>query len=156
MMLLGNSVDRPISTSASGREICTALREVVNRDCSSYTFGEPRKIAMAELCKAYNEASAPNWDGDGAVAITSETFIAACRFLNSIPTSLKAPEISPSATGDMSFDWIRGPKRIVSVGVSGDGIIHFASIYGASRLSGSMPITGAFDAQLRGLIERLS
>jgi len=46
-----------------------------------------------------------NWDGYGAIAITSDTVLAAIRIANSVPRGFGEPDIAPSAEGGIAFEW---------------------------------------------------
>ena len=107
---------------------------------------------MTELMDVANECSRAGWDGYGAPAISADTFRLAASFIASIPSDIPQPEIGASAAGDVTFEWAQSPHRMVSVGVSSNGEIHFASLNGQKRCFGSMPFDGAFDSQLQSII----
>ncbi len=47
----------------------------------------------------------PNWDGDGALAISAETKSNALAALSILETVATAPEITPNPNGTFSFEW---------------------------------------------------
>jgi len=47
----------------------------------------------------------PNWDGDGALAISNETRTNALAALGILETVVSAPEITPNPNGTLSFEW---------------------------------------------------
>jgi hypothetical protein len=145
-------LDRPRSESMEGDEVCTAFCLAADQFRSSITYGEPFRVSMESLQEVADGASFPDWDGYGAEPLTEETLVAAKTFLELIPFELPLPEIGVASTGDISFEWAQSPSRIVSVGVSGDGIVHYASMNGIERSFGSYPMGDNFNPKLRDLI----
>lgn len=119
---------------------------------SSLTFGEPLNISVSSLNDLWKETSVPNWDGYGAPALSQDVFHYALQFAQTIPYDIPAPEIGASSAGDITFEWAQTPRKIVSVGISPSGEIHFAALNGQKRSFGTLPFDGTFDTQLRHLI----
>lgn len=46
-----------------------------------------------------------NWDGYDAARISDAACVAARAFLNSLPSGLESPELSPNPSGTISMDW---------------------------------------------------
>lgn len=129
-----------------------AVNNVLHGILESITFGDPRNKTFQELQSLKSECSQSNWDGYGAEPLSTEVFIQAQRFVESFPLDFVAPEISAASNGDISFDWAQTPFRIVSVGISANGYLHFAGLHGQKRCRGSMPISTIFDSTLQALI----
>jgi len=53
----------------------------------------------------------PNWDGDDAEPITSDTLAAARRFNQRLPRELPPADIAPGADGTIGFEWREGPPE---------------------------------------------
>jgi hypothetical protein len=153
-MLLAAPVDRGSRpASAVGRELSESISRMSAHVRESLTFGEPWRTTIADLCDLSVECSQPNWDGYGAPPLNPEVFRAAQAFVASIPLDIPTPAISASADGDVTFEWAQTARRLVSVAISENGQISFASLNGHKRSFGSMPFDGTFDGQLRSLIE---
>lgn len=144
---------RAASTSAC--EIRQIIGQSADYIRGSWTYGEPSRHALSQLMALFYECAEPNWDGYDAPALKPQVFQYAKQFIASIPFDLPVPEIGASPQGDISFEWCLGPKKIVSVGVSSNGEIHFASLIGYRRVFGSFPFDGVFDGQLYSLVHDL-
>jgi hypothetical protein len=151
-MLLTVPMDRPRSTSEVGSQIQRAIDDVSAHLRSSVTYGGPWNTSVAQLVQLREDTSSPNWDGYNAPALSGDVFFYALKFVQTIPFDFPQPEIGASAAGDITFEWAQSPRRIVSVGVSPNGEVHYASLNGAKRSFGSYPFDGTFDPQLRSLI----
>ncbi|MCX6968354.1 MAG: hypothetical protein NTZ46_11380 [Verrucomicrobia bacterium] len=144
--------DFPSPESGVGVEIHRKLSEMAADFRNTWTHGEHWNTAMSDLTDVAKECCHPNWDGYGAPAISPDTFRQAASFIESIPSDIPQPEIGASSDGDVTFEWAQSPYRVVSVGISSSGGLHFASLNGQKRCFGSMPFDGAFDSRLYSLI----
>ena len=151
-MMLAAPCDRPRSASEASMELNRVAMRVAAYVRSSMTFGEPWKVAVSHLQELWMECSSANWDGYGAPALSQDVFYCALQFVQTIPFDIPQPEIGASSSGDITFEWAQTPRRVVSVGVSPNGEVHYASLNGNSRHYGSLPLDGTFDPHLRSLI----
>jgi len=152
-MILTAPCDRMRSASDVGQEIRLTLSGVSAHMRSSFTFGEPWRLAISNLSELMAECSRPDWDGYGAPAVSAETAHNALEFIRTIPFSLPLPEISATSAGEITFEWAQTSRRIVTVAVGENGEIHFAVLNGVKRTFGSYPMDGTFDPQLQVMIE---
>ena len=105
---------------------------------SSDTNGSAaREMLLREVESLWQECRVPNWDGQGAEAVSRATFETAKRFVTALPADLPAPEISADAVGDISFEWFHDQRQVCSVGVGGDGELCYASLHGAHKSYGT-------------------
>ncbi len=139
--------------STDGIALCEQISKTAAHFHRSWTFGESRRVAIESLSDLARECLQPGWDGYDAPALKPETFRVAHRFIRSMPPEIPPPEIGASSAGDITFEWAQSPFRLVSVGVSANGELHFASLNGNRRCFGSMPFDGTFDEQLFRLVE---
>lgn len=152
-MFLTVACDRPRPASLEGKELMESISRTSAHIRESWTYGELWKATTADLVDLWHECSQLGWDGYNAPALTPAVIRMALRFVESIPFDIPAPEISASAAGEVTFEWAQTSRRIVSVAVSGNGEIYFASLNGNKRNFGSMPFDGTFDRQLHQLIQ---
>jgi hypothetical protein len=110
-----------------------ALRETV---CISATL-EHISIAKEELADVFTEASEKNWDGNGAKAVTLETYEMASEFLICLPDFIPAPEISAEPDGAISLDWHGKNGRVLSISINEIGKLSFAAISGSREYHGT-------------------
>lgn len=112
------------------------LRGIFDRVFSSDTsvvLGE----RYSDLVEAVLEASVPNWDGYGALPTDNVTFQQAVRFLRALPTAIPDPEIGVDPSGQITFEWYRGPRRVFTVSLHADGDLSYAMLVGRERTYGS-------------------
>lgn len=153
--LLNEAGDRFRPASETGREVDLAMVASFDSMRRSWTFGEAARATLADLQTLAEECSQTGWDGYGATPIGPETLNAAERLVKSLPFDLPKPEASASPVGDIALEWAQTPRRIVSVAISGNGQIHFASLNGQNREFGSMPFDGTFSPRLAELIRNV-
>lgn len=53
----------------------------------------------------FESFAAPDWDGEGAMAIVSSTVNKAKEILTHVPTHIPAPSAAPGADGTIGMDW---------------------------------------------------
>lgn len=90
----------------------------------------PRESVLAEL---YRYASLPNnWDGEGAISLSSETVAEAKEFIGKFPENLPLPSPMLSPDGCLGFYW-DFPEGYVDIEIGQSGLI---SVYARSRVPG--------------------
>src|SRR5438552_16496412 len=91
---------------------------------------QPRVNALRELLATYHECSYENWDGEGALPISTRALQKAVRFLTALPLTIQTPEVIPEPMGSIGFEW-RGEKNVVLVAsVHGTQKITYAGVFG--------------------------
>jgi hypothetical protein len=129
-----SSNDRAVSQEAQ------RLRNIPEQyvaSCSSVSVEEPYRRVATAVIEAAQEASQPNWDGQGGLPTTQGAVAQAFAFLDVLPTTLTEPDVSVDPDGELSFGWSLGPRRAVTASINADGKISFAALIGASRLHGT-------------------
>ena len=76
---------------------------------------------MSRMKRVLNAAVAENWDGYGAHPVSTNAVEHAERFVILLPATVPDPDPSVDTDGAMAFEWYRGPRRVFSVSVTGDG-----------------------------------
>ena len=110
------------------------LAEAVVRgvERSEALFGAKSK-AISELWKVANECASPDWDGNGANAITGSVVFNAVAFIRAMPDRAPLPEFAPEPDGSISLDWIQSSTRLFSVSVGLRDRLPYAWLDGADR-----------------------
>lgn len=107
------------------------------------------KIEVVEdLYKRVEQCSSANWDGYGAIPVARETFMRACNFLEALPLGTTAPSVGVEPDGNLTLEWYRSPRRILSVSISPEGELHYAALLGHRKIYGTEPFCG----ELLGII----
>lgn len=86
----------------------------------------------AERQQAFNELAGAV-QGENAKLESADIHPLACRFLNSLPSSLPSPSIQVDSDGEISFDWILGRNRMLTVTLGSYGKLSYAGIFGQGK-----------------------
>lgn len=115
-----------------------------------------RRSALSDLSHVWQQCREVNWDGEGADAIEQETYQTACHLLESLPGGYPAPTIAAEADGQISLEWYRQPRQLVTVSISRDKTLYWAALVGSEDPRGSCQFAGEFPGTLLYWIERVS
>ena len=66
-----------------------------------------------------------------------DAYLNARLFIEALPTTAPPPEVSADPDGDVALDWSFGPRKALSVSISGAGRCTFASIHGQRTFRGT-------------------
>ena len=120
--------DRALSDEAG------MLKSMVGGPEHSAILGGP----IWELDNVAVEASCPDWNGDGAEAVSEVAVAAAREFLDAFTLgNWPAPEVSASRRGEVVIEWATSPRNIFTLAFGEDGRKYFAALFGMNRRSGS-------------------
>lgn len=147
------------SNSASASPAAERLRKFIGESFSDLrkanTWNRAREAYVA-LREAYEDCSAPNWDGYGAEPLHAAAYEEAIAFLNALPTRIPVPEIAPEPDGSIGFEWRNGPHRIFAISVSGKGSIVYAGILGkGSKAHGTELFDGTLPEVVLTAVRRI-
>ena len=112
--------------------------EIVVRDSESSEELDAERITLRDtLRETWQRCQQPNWDGEGADAISTETHDVACRLLESLPSGTPLPTVSAEPDGQLNFEWYQAPRRLLSASVSSNGTLYWAALIGSEDPRGS-------------------
>ena len=136
------------------------FNEARDSQLETVTFGYTQNKMIIQLEEIFSECSSDGWDGYGAAPVTQETYANARFLISCIPFYLLSPEIlSPEIgaepDGHLTFEWYRNPRCLISVSISPEGDLHYASLIGASRYFGTEPFLGEIPLIIRDIINRV-
>ena len=89
------------------------------------------------LAETLDQASLPNWDGYGALAVRPETFQKARAFLEMLPTTIPQPDIGADPDGEIVFEWQLKPDVVLSVSIGPADRLNYAALFGENRVYGT-------------------
>jgi hypothetical protein len=118
--------------SAAAQRLRIIFDDVLNSE-TSVVLGERYR----SLTEAFHDASAGNWDGYGAQPTDHATFAKASALLRALPTGIPDPEIGVDPSGQITFEWYRGPRRIFTMSIHRDGELSYAMLLGGEKIHGS-------------------
>ena len=105
----------------------------------------PRKDTMQKIEKLAQTAGEDNWDGEGAIKVSSETIEVARKLVAAFPSSVLGDDLDIDATpfGSIDFGWVLERDVMINIIVLPSGEIGFAySVHGA-RGGGEEPWEGS-------------
>ncbi len=139
-------------SSEAARFLSAEAREPHRRLHGSNSLGI--ESALRELGEVWNQCREPNWDGFGAVAVSSDALRWAYAFLEALPLGTPVPEIGAEPDGSFTMEWHRSPRRTLSISVGADGDLHYAALFGPSRSYGTEAFFGDVPKDILALIHR--
>jgi hypothetical protein len=124
---------------SSSRRVVKNIRNEIAKlwGSESITFGRPLDEVLTSLLEVYQECSSADWDGYGAIGVTSEAYEEAKRIIDLLPSSIRMPEIVAEPTGEIGFEWRGRQGRIFIMSVNGRHRISYAGIFDGNKTHGS-------------------
>ena len=122
----------------------------------SFSLAFPRKAILNDLYTLTGECNVPNWDGQGAVAVSAETYRNAYRFLEALPLGAPTPTLGAEPDGHITLEWHQSRRRTLSVSISPGGDLHYAALRGPSRTYGTEPFLGEVPRVILDLIAQMT
>lgn len=129
-------------------------RREIEKNVLSGSASDWLPIIEPALREIDNECRKANWDGDGAVPITSRTIelterIAAVLF-DLLPKGTPAPDLVPESDGEICLSWSVDASNVLSLSIGEHGKINFAAHFGKD---GGVHAWRPVDATNRGNLE---
>ncbi len=110
------------------------------------------RITLREICQ---QCQQPNWDGEGAEAISTETHEVALRLLDSLPSGIPMPAVSAEPDGQLNFEWYQASRRLLSASICSNGTLYWAALIGSEDPRGSCQFVDQFPQTLLYWIEQV-
>ena len=130
--------------------------EIVVRDSEPSREFDAARIAVRNTLKeTWQRCQQADWDGEGAEAISTETYEVASRLLESLPGGTPLPTISAEPDGQLNLEWYQAPRRLLSVSVRADGTLYWAALIGSEDPRGSCQFVDQFPQTLLYWIEQV-
>ena len=111
-------------------------------------LADARLALLNTLQETYQRCQQPDWDGEQAEAISIETFEVARRFIEAFPRHSPLPTITPEPDGQLNFEWYHSPRRLLTVSLSGSGMLFWAALISSEDPRGSCPFVDQFPKTL--------
>lgn len=122
---------------------------------NSFYFGFNVRAVCNELFAVAEECKSANWDGQGALPVSDESYRAAFKFIEALPLGTVAPSVGVEPDGEMTLEWYHSPRRTLSISFSKDGEMHYAALLGASKAYGTEPFFGDVPKIIMDLASRV-
>jgi hypothetical protein len=101
------------------------------------------------------QCARPGWDGYGAEEVSPETIAIAKQFLDALAPRLPTPTVGAEPDGQITFEWSRSPRDVLSVSVGPCNFLHYAALLGAGRRQGTELFCGSVPESIVGLIDQV-
>jgi hypothetical protein len=131
---LSSPTDRGVSEQAAA--IRKRVDQVLDDFKQSFSLGEMYG-SISSLFQVAGESALPDWDGYGACPANLIAVDHACRFLRTLPATLKKPELSIDPDGEISFEWYLEPRRVFTVSIGSSSKLSYAGLFGRSDTHGT-------------------
>lgn len=122
---------------------------------NSFYFGLSSREVINELFSVAEECKLENWDGQGALPVSDESYRAAYRFLEALPLGMTAPSVGVEPDGELTLEWYSSPHRTLSISFSKNGELHYAALLGLSKTYGTEPFYGDIPRIIMDLVPRV-
>ena len=123
--------------------------EIVVRDSEpSPELADARTAFLKTLREIWQRCQRPNWDGEGAEAISTETHDVARHLLESLPGDTPLPSISPEPDGQLNFEWYRSARRLLTASIGSNATLHWAALIDSEDPRGSCQFVDDFPQTL--------
>lgn len=94
------------------------------------------------LADALREGTSPEWLADENLKVQASTIMMAKSFLESLPTNFQNPSIAPEPDGDISIEWYREKRRLLTASINAVGTIEWAALFGNEDPRGTVQFSG--------------
>ncbi len=120
---------------------------------SSSAFGT--ESVRDELGEVWDECRLADWDGYGARAVTHDTLRNAIAFLEAWPVTYPRPTMGADPHGNLTFEWYRTARRLLTVAITPDSVLHYAALLGSAKASGTETFYGEIPESIIALVRRV-
>ena len=140
--------------SSAARYIDATTRRNRRHLHQSPAFGI-ESVLRDDLAAAWAECRQPGWDGYDALRVAQDALRNMYIFLEALPLGSPHPTIAADPHGYFSAEWYRGPRRVLSVAVTDDDLLHYAALVGPNRVCGTETFYGEIPEAILSLMRRV-
>ena len=120
--------------------------------------GRKREELQRKVERLLESAGTDNWDGEGALPLSTDTVTIAKALIGKLPdlaTYPSEPEVSATPHGEVDIDWSVDDGSMVTVSVCPDGNIAFSGLFPIAQVSGRAEWTGELPRLVSCCLETL-
>jgi hypothetical protein len=114
-----------------------------------FSYGRRTEL-LSEIYDVAEELSRPGWNGGDEAPLRQESFYRAYCLAEALPSEIPNPTVGADPDGELTFEWYRGPRRLLSLSIAGEGFIHYVARIGPNELHG---VEEFFDEMPRRIVE---
>lgn len=131
------------------------ITEAVRHLRSAISIGQKLKDSVSKLQDIQEESCVDDWDGYEGKAVSVAALQDAEIFLTLLPSTIPEPEISAEPDGEISLEWIKNRRNILSLSFGGNNNISYAGVFGASEVYGKEQFLDLIPAAIMDSLKRL-
>jgi hypothetical protein len=120
--------------------------------------GTSRQVRRAEMKRTlWSDVLEFIRKSDDSTAINRllSTVIWSEQFIDAELATLSAPDIAVDADGEVLFEWLRGPREVLTVSIGPAGVVNFASLASGARFHGVTRIGTRAPSPFRACLEQV-
>ncbi len=143
------------------RGVSDEAKDIASADYSSRCFMDESsavgfgQILRGELADVWGECRRADWDGYDALPVSWRALRNMYVFLQALPLGFPRPTIGADPNGHLSVEWYRNPRRVLSVAVSDDDLLHYAALLGPNKTCGTETFYGEVPESILSLVRRV-
>lgn len=141
--------------SEEARFVTRGQIELRNRMEEAFSLMFAIRRVREELRAIAADCSRPGWNGDQSQPVHPVSITKAEQLLDSQPQDLPPPSVGVDPDGQITCEWYRNPRRVVSLSVDPKGYLHYAALLGSRRSYGTEPFGCDLPPILLDLIRRV-
>jgi hypothetical protein len=122
---------------------------------ASYSLGTLIPRVINELNSLASECQLADWDGHDASPLSSDSLDLARRFLLALPLGVFVPTLGAEPDGQVTAEWYRSPRYVLSVSFDPKGDLHYASLRGFEKDFGSLHFLGSVPKRILDIISEM-
>jgi hypothetical protein len=145
------TMPRGNSATAQYLDITRQAKEQHFRESAAFS----KQPAYNELVGVWEECKIANWDGYNAFPVQVQTFRNTYFLIEALPLGVSLPSVGVEPDGHLTLEWYRHPRWTLSVSISPEGILYYASLFGDSVERGSEVFVGKVPQAILDLIQRV-
>ena len=128
--------------SEAAQSMTLMHREIIAELLSPPWTGAPLRSCIQAILAAAAEAQTENWDGYGAPPFKQGAVLNAVKLLKRVPATMAVDDVYVDSDGDVLLEWQSSARRSFTVSVNERGELHFAGMFGLSRMRGREAFVG--------------
>ena len=125
--------------SQTGDTLKEAIQDSRSHADRSIVLGWRQEL-RDHLAEVICEAFAPGWDGYDATPLTYRAILDALHMIDLLPETISPPDIIPTPSGEIVFEWDRRENYIFSITVHNGSLVYAGLIGPGRQRSGQEPL----------------
>ena len=150
MNLLSNPVRKVARGVSESAQFVDAQSEASRKHLQPFFSYGRRTELLSEMYDVAEELSRPGWNGGDEAPVSQEAFYKAYCLAEALPSEIPNPTVGADPDGELTFEWYRGPRHLLSLSIAAEGVIHYVARIGPNKHHG---VEEFFDEMPRRIVE---